>query len=367
MPVLESSSSAASMDNDDMHVQTPVDTPSPFLSRKHARTDLEGIGGCPTPEDVDSDLATEASTSATPANLKGIEQLMLSLHEQTNKSIGDKIGCLSNSMSNALQDVNGTLQAVQHKFESEVKSIREELADLRRRVETVESTDPPPSAPPPVQPRRRVTFARRSQSAGPRVVSDEKARNPNCVRLKGFLCKLPKSDLIVAAQEFISHFQLEHTVTTYHAGNVAGSCVVEFNTQLDAKKAVELSKGADKILWTEGNGLEPHPLFLCWDESEESRALGRALHFAWDAAFETIIPTCPSGSKLNTDKSRGNLNVVIGKRFYTILCIEIDEADPEQFNISGPRKNGSFKLPNFITTEMIDAVIAQTRKEPIFN
>ena len=344
---------------------TPVDA-SPPRTRKHART-LEA-GGCPTPDELDSDSCTDASTATRSSNFKDMEKLMLSLHEQTNKAIGDKIGCLSNSMSNALSDVNGTLQAVQQKFETEVQSIRDELADLRRRVETVETAGPSPSdAVLPTQQRRRVTFARRSQSAGPRAVTEEKARNPNCVRLKGFLCKLPKADLLIAAHEYIIHFQLEGNVTATHAGNIAGSCVIEFNTQLDAKKAVELSKAAERINWTEGVGLAPHPLFLCWDESEESRALGQALHFAWDAAFDTIIPKCPEGSKLNTDKSRGNLNVVIGKRFHTVISIEIDEANPGQFNISAPRKNGSFRLPDFITAEMIDEVIAQTRKEPIFN
>ena len=95
--------------------------------------------------------------------------------------------------------------------------------------------------------------------------------------------------------------------------------------------------------------------------------MGRALHFAWDAAAASVLPFCPSGSKLNTDKTRGNLNVVIGHRFHTIICIEVDPDCEGQFSIAGPRKNGSFKLPSFITSEMIDAVIAQTKKEPIFN
>ena len=91
------------------------------------------------------------------------------------------------------------------------------------------------------------------------------------------------------------------------------------------------------------------------------------MHFAWDAALAEIIPHCPAGSKLNTDKSRGNLNVVIGRRFHTVCTVEIDSNTEGQFNISGPRKGGSFKLPEYITDSMLQAMVTMAKKEPIFN
>ena len=213
---------------------------------------------------------------------------------------------------------------------------------------------------------RRVSFERRSQSVGAHNPVEDKARNPNCARLEGFTCKLPKGDLTQAAKDFLAHFQLEDKFVNIHAGNVAGSCVIEFETLEVAKKAIDLSREA-KVNWAEPDATETHPLFLSWDESEESRALGRALHFAYDAAAASIIPHCPAGSRLNTDKTRGLLNVVVGHRFHTVICIEIDTGNEGQYHISGPRKNGSFKLPSYITEDMIDTTIAKAKKEPIFN
>ena len=330
----------------------------------------------PAVQGTQIDLTTGVDTTETPCMSSAsttitreerLENLMIELNEKQVNAIAN----LSGSMSNAFTEIHDALHSVEKKFTSDIDELRTSFAALKTRMDIIEGTHT--SVDRPVltaagSKARRVTFNNRftnRANSQPPSGADQKAMKPNCCRLKGFCCRFPRDDIKGIAVEFLKHMKIETHFVEAHAGSVTASVVCEFVSQDDAKKAVEISKASGKIQWKENGSDLVHNLFLCWDESAESRAAGIALHFLYDAAKEIIVPKCPAGSTLGCDKGHGILQIAIARRYHTIAQIEADPEDPESFRIM-ERKGTTFVLPPYITEEMVSNVIAKAMEAPCF-
>ena len=90
------------------------------------------------------------------------------------------------------------------------------------------------------------------------------------------------------------------------------------------------------------------------------------LHFLFDAAASIILPHAPQGARINADRLRGLLQIVIGRPFYQVLQIKTDDGEVFDFVEQIPSRTPSFKLPGFITPELIDQVKDEGRKQRMF-
>ena len=131
----------------------------------------------------------------------------------------------------------------------------------------------------------------------PDATSDQ-AKKPNCLRLKGFTCHLPKPDMIAAAKMFCTQVGIDHEqeISNFFSGAIAGSCVLEFVCESAARKAFDLSRlpSADKG-WIDPETSVSKDLFLSFDESAELRAWGSALHVVYDAVWKKGYSVCLFG------------------------------------------------------------------------
>ena len=73
--------------------------------------------------------------------------------------------------------------------------------------------------------------------------------------------------------------------------------------------------------WRDPDNQEVHKLKFCRDESAETRAMGAALHYLYDAVAKIILPLAPSGARVSTNKPKGIIQLVIGRRYYPLLQI----------------------------------------------
>ena len=197
----------------------------------------------------------------------------------------------------------------------------------------------------------------------PKVVSatpnQGKARKPECLRLKGFDFKLPKPDMICVAKGLMKHLDMISSVKEFHCSAIAGSCVVEFNSPLDARKTLDLSKDAD-TKWHDSETDTTSELFFSYDESSEVRAFGTALHFLFDSVEKHILPHAPKGSGIQTDKVRGLIQLRFGRighaRFFPLLQIGTSDGGLSFYFIEKRGRWMGFKVPPFVTPEMLTCV-----------
>ena len=186
-----------------------------------------------------------------------------------------------------------------------------------------------------------------------------KAMKPTCLRLRGFQCQLPKKDMIDLASQLCVHAGIAHdSIVDIHSSNIAASCVVEFISESHTRKALQLSKAA-KWTWKDPITEIIHNLFFSYDESQESRNVGQALHVLWDSAAKHILPNCPTGTLLSIQKAKGELIINIQGRGYTLVTIAF--ADNESsFKLVQKKGRWANSLPHaHVTQPMIQAVIAE--------
>ena len=283
-----------------------------------------------------------------------------------------------------MTEISNRLQTFQLDQNEKIKNLNSRLDSLTNRLTDLESGPSHSSghaagsfedgSPSPAKKGRVGSAQHRSQSSPP-VVRDsqstltntqEKAKNPCCIRLRGFPFKLPKNDMISLAKQLCEHLQVNANILDYHASAFAGSCVVEFLTEAHARKALEISK-VSNTKWKDPVSKLDCDLFFAYDESAEVRAYGHALHLLYDSAAKHIIPHCPSGTHLKTHRKAGLLEVVYQKRVYPIFSITSPD-NGESFHFVERRGRwNTMKPPEFVSQAMLAAVRADTAELDLFN
>ena len=228
------------------------------------------------------------------------------------------------------------------------------------------------SSPPPVFPGSLPPMS----SAGPSNVfpapspsiPNEQAKKPTCLRLKGFQYKLPKPDMISLTTRLLKHAGVDDKcIKDMFCEPVAGSCVVEFITELDARKALDLSKNPP-VEWFDAITQSKHKLYMSYDESKQVRAMGSAFRPVYDAINQIIVPSCPTGTFIRTNRAQGNIQICVSGRFYPLFQIGSDDGGSTFHFIERRGRWGTpMPPPDCITKEMLEAVKQETSTNGILN
>jgi hypothetical protein len=256
------------------------------------------------------------------------------------------------------------------------------IGRLSSRLDRVESNgaasssngNQPIGAAPAPSPQKRGRFSPRGPSSSAefpptpaaQTPTDTKASNPACLRLRGFQYKLPKADMIEVATSMCLHLKIEHSIKEIHSAAIAGSCVLEFNSDMDARVGFLSAEKADTD-WKDPATGQVTTLFLSRDESSDVRAMGSALHIVYDSVNQHIVPLGPSGTKIQTDRKQGLLQLVVNKRFYPIFQLETLNAGESFQFIERKGRWKSFVLPPFVTQDSLDAVRTDVSSSPLFD
>ena len=93
--------------------------------------------------------------------------------------------------------------------------------------------------------------------------------------------------------------------------------------------------------------------------------MGKALSVPYDIAGKILLPLAPveTTAAIITDKQRGMLQIVIGKRVYPLL--QIREATEGKFSLV-PWSKSIFSLPSWITSEALDQLRKDTADHELF-
>ena len=121
-----------------------------------------------------------------------------------------------------------------------------------------------------------------------------------------------------------------------HSAGVAASCVIEFSS-IDAAKAAYDNGKKITLGWSDCADEPEHTLKLVYDESDEINHLGKGLGVPYDIARKLVLPLAPTPEimaqcSIQTDKPRGILNLLVGKRAYPLLQIREAEVVQGKFN-----------------------------------
>ena len=195
--------------------------------------------------------------------------------------------------------------------------------------------------------------------------TQEKAKSPACLRSRGFEYKLPKPDMIAVAKHLCSHINIIAFVKEIHCSAIAGSCVVEFNSEQDARHSLELSKNGDTTWFDSATSMKTN-LFFAYDESADIRAMGSALHHVYDSVNKLIVPHGPRGTSIQTNRRQGLLQLVVNKRFYPIFQISTSNCGESFEFVERKGRWNSFKIPSFVTNDMLTAIKADMATNELF-
>lgn len=333
--------------------------------------------GASNKENMGADLGSMFQMmQAMNQNITTMQQALVTSQEETKNSIGSLSASISGTISQMLEtqsEMKQNLADLTKKHEDQNTGFQTRFKELEDKfkllsTQTSQSTSEfPPLYREGASPgtRRRVGFApHRAQSVDNKFSLANEASRPQCLRLKGFFCNYGRSDMEAAANEVIKKLGLDDVVEKVHAGAVVSSCVIQFVTEADAKKAYHDHKDT-AIVWAESGSDDVHKLKFSWDESAEQRAYGSALSVLYQSAAKHILPAAPEGvaARLATHKGKGLLQIVIGRRYYPVVQIATD--DGETFRIVDNIRN-IFTPPAWVSTELYDKVVADAKADPRF-
>jgi hypothetical protein len=154
-------------------------------------------------------------------------------------------------------------------------------------------------------------------------------------------------------------------VTEVHSAAIAGSCVVEFLSEKDSSSAFDAAQ-KDGCQWTDPQTSLKVKLFFSQEEGAEVRSYGSALHYLYDSVNKHIVPHGPSGTRIQTNRRHGLLQLVVNKRFYPIFQIESTD-NGESFHFVEKRGRwNNFRIPDFVSSEMLKLVKDEVSQNELF-
>jgi len=336
-----------------------VSVPSSDAMSEEETPCLLGTGGCPTPP------APTPDAQVLPNDMVSrIEQLIAHSHAN-----------LTRNVLGAVDNLANRVEALNIQQDHKINQLNARIDSLVTRLDTLENGPSAASgcgegtAGSPVKKGRSNPGTPSSKNSHPvsqASATQEKATNPACLRLRGFQYKLPKPDMIDVAKKLCKHIKIDSAVRDIHCSAIAGSCVVEFNTEQDARNSLELSKRSDTI-WDDEETHEKVKLFFSYDESSEIRAMGSALHHIYDAVNKHIVPHGPKDTAIQTNRQQGLLQLKFNRRFYPLFQIGTSD-DGESFHfIERVGRWKTFKIPPFVTPAMLDAVKTEVSAKELFH
>ena len=316
---------------------------------------------------------------------KDIERIISEVtkrQEASNASIHQDVGRLTDKMDTMFSAQNKKDQALT----SRIDSLVSRLDDFEKRSTAHSSglnvdhgngaSVSPPSKfgrigpPPDAASSSKFRFGASSPGlfSGPTSNTQEMAKRATCLRLRGFKYKLPKPDMVAVATKLCKHVGIpDGSIITIHSSAIAGSCVVEFVTEQDTKDALQSSKSTD-LTWTDPVTRENSVLYFAYDESEEVRMFGRAIHTLYDSIAKHIIPHGPPGTKFQSHRAKGLVQLGIQGRFYPIFQIGTnDDGATFQFIEKKGRWISPMLPPPWVTHEMLATVKNETSTNGILN
>ena len=86
----------------------------------------------------------------------------------------------------------------------------------------------------------------------------------------------------------------------------------------------------------------------------------------YDATSKFVLPHAPAGTQLSTDRARGLLQLVYKKRYFPILQIQTENEGRSYTFVERRGRWSIFKLPDFVTEEMLAKVKAEACTNELF-
>jgi len=152
---------------------------------------------------------------------------------------------------------------------------------------------------------------------------------------------------------------IKDRITAIHSSGVASSAVIEFQSEAYANSAYADQTAPYQWPVPGDPANTTLPLKLVHDASPEVRAYGTALSVAWRAASQILTPVFQNrGVSLNlsTNRIRGELNVKVGARIFTILKIKSLVNGKFCMDPDGISRNVPEWIPNDLSVRVASAI-----------